>query len=309
MNYLLYGTEIFLIEQELKKIINKYKVDEISITKYDLSIDSLKSILDDSMTISLFEETKLIVVNNSNIFNRGKNDDYIELLIQYLSNPNPGTVLVFINPSATIDSTKKISKLIKEKGVVKELNTTNPNELIKNICSGYKIDRECINLLIDRVGNNISIIENELKKLMIYKLEDKIITKEDIINLTSVNIDTDIFKFIDYIIQKDKDLAMKIYKEMIKQGEEPIKIIALLASKFRLMYQAVELTRSGCSQQDISSTLGVHIYPVKLAIQAGLKYNNKLLLNYLDKLADLDISIKTGKIEPVLGLELFILDV
>ena len=102
---------------------------------------------------------------------------------------------------------------------------------------------------------------------------------------------------------------MKIYSEMIKQGEEPIKIIALLASKFRLMYQAVELTKSGCSQQDIASTLGVHIYPVKLAIQAGMKYNMKLVLDYLNKLSDLDINIKTGQIEPILGLELFILDV
>lgn len=309
MNYLLYGTESFLIEQELKKIINKYKIDDISTTKYDLSIDSLKNILDDSMTVSLFDENKLIVVNNANIFNRGKNDDNIDLLVQYLSNPNPSTIIVFINPNATVDSTKKITKLIKDKGVIKELNTTNPTDIIKSICGSYKIDRECINLLIDRVGSNVSIIEQELNKLMLYKIDDKIITKEDIINLTSVNIDTDIFKFIDYIIQKEKDMAMRIYNEMIKQGEEPIKIIALLASKFRLMYQAVELTRSGCSQQDISSTLGVHIYPVKLAIQAGLKYNNKLLLNYLDKLADLDISIKTGKVEPVLGLELFILDV
>lgn len=309
MNYLLYGTESFLIEQELKKIINKYKIDDISTTKYDLSIDSLKNILDDSMTVSLFDENKLIVVNNANIFNRGKNDDNMDLLVQYLSNPNPSTIIVFINPNATVDSTKKITKLIKDKGVIKELNTTNPTDIIKSICESYKIDRECINLLIDRVGSNVSIIEQELNKLMLYKIDDKIITKADIINLTSVNIDTDIFKFIDYIIQKEKDMAMRIYNEMIKQGEEPIKIIALLASKFRLMYQAVELTRSGCSQQDISSTLGVHIYPVKLAIQAGLKYNNKLLLNYLDKLADLDISIKTGKVEPVLGLELFILDV
>lgn len=309
MNYLLYGTEQFLIEQELKKIIKKYKIDEISITKYDLSIDSLKNILDDSMTISLFEENKMIIVNNANIFNRGKSDDNIDLLVQYLANPNPNTIIIFINPNATVDTTKKITKLIKEKGILKELNTSNPVDMIKDICTDYKIDRESINLLINRVGNNMSIVENELRKLMLYKIDDKTITKEDIINLTSVNIDTDIFKFIDHIIQKEKDMAMKIYAEMIKQGEEPIKIIVLLASKFRLMYQATELTRSGYSQQDIANTLSVHIYPVKLAIQAGLKYNSKLLLKYLDKLADLDISIKTGKTDPVLGLELFILDV
>ena len=85
MNYLLYGTEPFLIEQELKKIIKKHKIEDISITKYDLSIDSLKAILDDSMTVSLFEENKMIVVNNSNIFNRGKNDDNNRRLIALLA--------------------------------------------------------------------------------------------------------------------------------------------------------------------------------------------------------------------------------
>lgn len=309
MNYLLYGIESFLINQEINKIIKKFNIDNISIIKYDLSTDSLKNILDDASTISFFDDNKLIIVNNSIIFNRGKNDDNIELLVNYLSNPNPSTILVFVNPNITVDSTKKITKLIKEKGIIKELTNNNINANIKEMCDGYSIDNPTIQLLINRIGDNLSIIENEIQKLKLYKIAEKNITKDDVLELTTTSIDTDIFRFIDNIISKKKDIALKTYTEMIKEGEEPIKIIALLASKFRLMYQASELTKIGCSQQDISATLNTHIYPVKLAINAGLKYDSKLLLTYLKNLANLDINIKTGKIDPILGLELFILDV
>lgn len=309
MNYLLYGTDSYLIAQEIKKIVIKHKIDEISITKYDLSNDKLKTILDDATTISFFEESKLVIVNNSTIFNRGKTEDDLDMLLNYLNSHNPSTILVFINPNPTVDNTKKVTKLIKEKGILKELTSTDINHTVKNMFDEYKIDNPSIMLLVNRVGDNLSILEQEINKLKIYKLDDKIITKEDILELTTATIDTDIFKFIDNIISKEKESAMSTYSEMIKIGEEPIKIIALLASKFRLMYQATELTKMGCSQQDIATTLNVHIYPVKLAINAGLKYNNKLLLKYLKRLANLDIEIKTGKIDPILGLELFILDV
>jgi DNA polymerase III, delta subunit len=309
MNYLLYGIDTFLIDKEIKNIIKKHQINDISITKYDLSCDSLKIILDDSKTISFFEELKLIIVDNATIFNRVKTEHNTDLLVEYLNNPNPTTILVFINQNNTIDNTKKISKLIKEKGIVKEIINSDINQIVKNMFTGYTIESNIVNLIIKRVGDNLALIESEVEKLKIYKIEEKNITEEDVMELTTTNIDTDIFKFIDNIIDKEKNIAMSIYTEMIKQGEEPIKIIALLASKFRLMYQATELTKMGCSQQDISTTLNTHIYPVKLAINAGLKYNHKILLNYLKRLANLDIEIKTGKIEPVLGLELFILDV
>jgi DNA polymerase-3 subunit delta len=310
MNYLLYGGEPFLLEKELEKIQKKEKIDAFNTVRYDFTIESMKNILEDCETVSFFDDKKMIIVDNAVLFNRGKGtEEDSNLLLPYLKNPNPSTILIFLNHNTTIDNTKKISKAIKEFGVMKELSFTNPSSEIEEMFQGYQIDKATIHLFQERVGEDLTILESEANKLKIYKIEEKQITKEDVLNLTTVTIDTDIFKFIDYIIQKEKGKAMTMYQEMIKEGEEPIKIIALLASKFRLMFQACELTRLGYSQQDISSTLGVHIYPVKLAIQAGYKYPTKLLLSYMNRLAQLDIQIKTGKIEPVLGLELILLDV
>ena len=309
MNYLLYGTEKFLIDKEIKNIISKYKFDDISTSKYDLETNSIKEILEEANTISLFSNSKLIIVENSFIFSRTtKKIDDVDLLEEYLKTENKEVVIIFVNLNEKLDSVKKIVKLIKEKGKILEFNPLkNINTTVKNMFDDYSIESGVVELLINRVGNNLEIIYQEIEKLKIYKIDDKFITKQDILDLTTEIIDIDIFKFIEDIITKNKKDAIKTYKELLKLNEEPIKIIALLASKFRLMYQASTLTKKGYTEEQISEILGVHKYPVHLAIVSGYKYNPKILLKYLSDLADLDIGIKTGEKDKGLALELFIL--
>ena len=309
MNYLLYGLENFFIEKEIKNIINNGKFDDISISRYDLENDLLSNIIDDANTISLFDSNKLIIVDNAFVFSRTtKKIDNIELLEEYLQNSNKDTTIVFIDIQENIDSIKKIVKSIKSNGVVKEFNPLkNINTTVKEMFNDYKIDSSTLDYFINRVGSNLEIISSEIDKLKLYKLDNKIITKEDINNICTENINVDIFKFVDDIINKNKKDAIKTYRELLKINEEPIKIIAILASKFRLMYQACTLTKKGLTEDKISEILGVHKYPVHLAIIAGYKYNQELILKYLNDLADLDIGIKTGSKDKDLALELFIL--
>lgn len=309
MNYLLYGTEKFLIDKEIRNIINKYNIEEINISKYDLELNNLSEILEDACVVSLFSNNKLIIVENAYIFSRTQNKkiDNIEILENYLKNSSD-TIIIFINNNEKIDTVKKIVKLIKEKGVIKEFNPLkNINNTVKNMFDDYKICDSSINLLIDRVGKNLELIYQEVEKLKLYKIDDKIITNKDIIDAVQININVDIFKFIDDIINKNKLSAIKTYKELLKTNEEPIKIIAMLSSKIRLMYQASKLAKKGYTEEDISEILKVHKYPVHLAILSGYKYNSKILLKYLSELANLDIGIKTGEKDSKLALELFIL--
>lgn len=309
MNYLLYGTERFLIDKEIKNIINKHKIEDINISKYDLEINTIKEILDDANTVSLFSSNKLIMVENSFIFSRitSKKIDNTDLLEEYLKLDND-TIIIFINLNEKLDSVKKIVKLIKEKGKILEFNPSkNINSAIKTMFDDYKLENDVTQLLISRVGNNLDLLYQEIEKLKIYKIEDKFIAKEDVLNLTTEVIDIDIFKFVEDIINKNKKEAIITYKELLKLNEEPIKIVALLASKFRLMYQATTLAKKGYTEEQISEILNVHKYPVHLAIVAGYKYNPKILLKYLNDLADLDIGIKTGEKDKELALELFIL--
>ena len=171
----------------------------------------------------------------------------------------------------------------------------------------YNIDYKTIKLFIDRVGNNPLIIRSEINKIKIYKGNDKNITDEDIINLTTKLIEIEIFKLIDYIVRKNKEKALELYYEMLKMNEEPIKIIVILANQFRIMYQSKELLKKGYSEKDIASILKIHPYRVKLAIQNSRNYTSETLLKHLNDLADIDVGIKTGTLNKDLALELFIL--
>ena len=305
MVYLLYGTKDFEIEEEIKKLSKD--IDEMNISKYDLNNDMLSLALEDAKTISLFSDKKLVIVDNANMFTGSTSKDS-ELIEEYLNHINENTTLVLIVHNDKLDTRKKITKLIKKVGKVQEFNDElDTTSLVRKLFKDYNIDYKTIQLFIDRVGNNPLIIQSEINKIKIYKDNDKNITEEDILNLTAKLIEIDIFKLIDYIVRKNKEKALELYYEMLKMNEEPIKIVVILANQFRIMYQSKELLKKGYSEKDIASTLKIHPYRVKLAIQNSRNYTSDILLKNLNALADIDIGIKTGTINKDLALELFIL--
>lgn len=310
MIYLLYGDNNYLINKKIEEI-NK-KIDKLSINTYDLENIDINNIIDDASTIDLFNDKKSIIVYNSYIFNATVNkkqkEQNLNNLEEYLNNSNPNTILIFVTNNQKLDERKKITKLIKKIGNVIEYNNElDIKKLTKELFDGYTISTECINVFIDRVGNDIYIIENEIEKIKLYK-DDNVITMDDIYLLTKKNINLDIFNLIENIINKDINNAYYEYQEIIKQ-EEPIKILIMLANQFRIIYQAKELYKKGYTEGDIASTLGIHPYRIKLAISKSRNYDSKTILNYLYELANIDIDIKTGKIDPNLALELFILKI
>ena len=305
MIYLFYGTKDYEINEEIKKITKNQ--NEININKYDLNNVTFKNVIEDLETPSMFEGKKTIIADNANMFTTltSKDSEDIE---KYLNHINQDANLILIVHSEKLDTRKNITKLIKKVVIVKELNeNVKRTNIVKQKLKDYNIEDKTIDLFLNRVGTNPLIIQNEIDKIKIYKNKDKNITDEDILNLTVKTVEIDIFKLIDYIVKKDKEKAIELYYEMLKMNEEPIKIIVILANQFRIMYQSKELFKKGYSEKDIAETLKIHPYRVKLALQNGRNYTAKTLLKYLNNLADIDIGIKTGKLNKDLALELFIL--
>lgn len=312
MIYTLYGNEDFLIKKEIEQIIKKNNISNFNISNYDLTNDLLKNILEDAQTISLFDEKKIIIVDNSYIFTGStiKDDkkDNLEDLLEYFEHINSDCILIFIVHNEKLDERKKIVKTLKKVATIKNFTkVSSPNEFVKELLIDYQIDFRLIGLLIDRVGTDLGVLEQEINKIKIYKNDNKQITKEDIINLTSKNVEVDIFDLIDKIVTKNKDSAIDMYYEMLKRNEEPIKILIILANQFRIMYQAKELYQKGYSGNDIAALLKIHPYRIKLALEKTYQYKAETLLSHISALADLDYDIKIGNKDAALGLELFIL--
>lgn len=314
MIYLIYGTLDFLINREIKKITNENGIDNIDINNYNLENDLLDNILDDASMSSLFSNKKIMIIENSYIFTgtikkRGPAHN-VDLLIKYINNPNPDAILIFTINEEKIDERKKIVKLIKEQGKVIEFNQLkNIDSFIKQELDDYKMDATTIKFFTNYVGNNLAIIAKEIEKLKIYKDNQKIITKEDILNISSEQIELDINELTNSIVNKNLNKSLKIYSEMINQGEEPLQIVIRLANQFRIIYQVKELSKKGYSNKDINNILGIHPYRIQKAMENSYLFSTQNLLKYLKKLAEIDEGIKLGTMDKNMALELFMLEI
>jgi DNA polymerase-3 subunit delta len=198
------------------------------------------------------------------------------------------------------------------KAINKEFNKLSDDEVIRYIKiiftkQGYQINAKALSMLVERTGNNLYLISSETEKLMEYKFNDKTINEYDI-EETIVKYDYDnIFALTDAVVKKDINNSLLLYQELLKRGEEPIKIIVLLANQFRLIFQSKRLSSKGFSEAQIASDLGIHPYRIKLSKQVDI--TEKEALEYLNLLATLDENIKMGKTNKEVGLEMFFLSI
>lgn len=309
-NYLIYGVDKYLIDKEIDKIIKKNKIDNNSIIRYSLNEDSIDNILEDANTFNLFSDTKLIIVNDANIFT-SSNDILTDKIINYLNNYNDKSYLVFTLLSDKIDNRKKITKAMSDKGNVIDLNKkeVDTNYIISYLKeNGYQINMSDARMILNKVGNNLFSINNELDKLMLFKLEDKVIDKNSIDLLINENIDSSLFALVDSITNKDKNKMLKLYHECLLESD-PIMIINMLANKYILLYQVKRLISDGYSDDKIAKELEVHPYPVKLARNMCYSYSVKEILDIILKLANLDKDIKLGNVNGEVGLEFLLLSI
>lgn len=313
MVYVLYGTDLYLRKKELEKIMKEHQLESIDCSRYDFLITPLKDIVEDASTVSLFHSEKMILVDNayflSGATKKASVEQNIDDLSLYLDHLNSESHLVFIVDTDKLDERKKIVKKIKQVGVIKECSQPKDiQKLISLMAGDYQIDYQVKQLLIERTKGDLLLLEQELEKLKMYRYDEKIISFEDVENYTTKTVDMDIFHFIENIVANKKEAALATYDEMLKNNEEPIKIIIMLANQFRLIFQAKTLYKKGYTEKDIASTLGIHPYRIKLALQSGRNFQCDQLLMYLKKLALLDSKIKHGEIEKKFALERFILE-
>lgn len=308
MIYILYGLDSYLIKYNLNKIMNNGEQDE-----FDLENTTIQNIILSCDSLSLFSNKKNVIVENAYIFTTTTNkklpEQNIDALEKYINNPNMDVNLIFIVEKEKLDERKKIVKSIKEKGKIIDCNSQkNVTKIVNEFFDGYFIEDASIKYFIDRVGDNLSLLYQESEKLKLYKIDDKKIDISDIENNTTKSYDLDIFHLIENIITKNKEKALESYYELLKNGEEPIKIIILLSNQFRLIYQSKKLYMKGYSETNIAQKLKVHPYAIKKALEKTHNFKEDTLLKYLYDLSILDSNIKSGKIDSSTGLELFIIN-
>lgn len=307
--YLLYGEDKAILNKEIDNLKKSLEANPDDIIYYD--IENINDIIDEALTISMFSPNKFIIIDSTSYLSEKKEVTNIKLLEDYFEHYNPNSYLVFISNKDTIDSRKRLVKLITSKGSSKKVEATNEylsryvNDYL--ISSGYKMNNLDITYFLTRVGTNVNNITNELDKLMLYKMEDKIITKEDINTLVEENIDNPIYDLVGYILKNENSKAIKLYNNFTQNGMDAASLIPVIAAQIRLLFQVKRLYNIGKTNDEIAKILEFKsVYRVKYLLSDSYYYTEEDLLKYLSHLADLDKKIKLGLIDGKTSLELFI---
>ncbi len=307
--YLLYSGDGAILNKEINDLEKKLDISDTDIIYYN--IDDIDGIINEASTIGMFSLNKFIIINMDSYFKDKKDIPNINLLENYFDSYNSNSYLVFVCNSDSIDSRKKIVNLIKKYGIVKklEVNDNYLNDYVSNYLkdNGYKINNGDVVYFINRVGNNINNVTNELDKLMLYKINDKIINRNDIDLLTVENIDDSIYDLVNCILKNDNEKAIKLYNNFIDNGMDVNQIVAIIAAQIRLLYQVKRLYNSGKSNDEIAKILEFKsVYRVKYLLSDSYYYSESDLVKYLSKLADIDNAIKTSNGDGNMLMQLFI---
>lgn len=306
-NYLIEGSDYISINNKISEIIKKNNFSDASISKYDLSEDLLEEVIEDLNTYGLFSDKKIVIINN---FDKMDPDiNRVEELLKYVENSSSLNLLFVV--SDKYDDRKKIIKDLKKKMEFIKVSS-DPMEFTKNCLKGYKVEDGVITLLVNNTLGDISRLYNECNKLKIYKINDKYISKEDVLELAVKKLgdSTDItFQFSRSLAEKDKKKALSLYQELLDYQIEALSIIGLLASQFRIMFQVKVLEEENMRNDEIAKTLNEKSYRITKTRELTRYYSKRELLDLMIKLEDIDLKIKTTSVDANTLVQLFILNI
>lgn len=317
--YLLIGKESFLMQETVQYIVEAGVLEEekdFNLSVYDMEETPIETAIEDAETLPFMGEKRVVIVKNPLFLTSEKKKEKVEhnidKLEQYIHSPAPYTVLVFMAPYEKLDERKKITKLVKKQTEVIEMNSLSDSDTknwMLDIVEQEQIslEKDAMEELIMLTAGDLMMIHQELGKLSTYVGAEGVITSETVRLLVARTLEQNIFDLIEHVIHKRSKDALQIFYDLLKNNEEPIKILSLLVTQFRLILHVKELSNIGYGQQQIANTVKVHPFRVKLALQQARLFSTDELAHLLMELAEADYEMKTGKKDKQLLLELFLL--
>jgi len=302
--YLIETNNFKLINKETKKILKENNFSEDELIKYDLSTTKTTTLINELDTYAIFQDKKIVLGYDAVFLTTGKSEieQDIKVLEDYINNPNPSNILILA--CSKLDGKKNICKLIKSKFKIIDLNI-NLVDYVKENLDDYKMNLDIINYFLLQTGDNIERIDNELSKLKLFKNEEKVINKDDVLELVIPQTDDNIFNLMDAIVKKDKKKSLKIYNDLINNKVEVIKILINLSYQFRLIYQVKVLEYKNDSE--IAEILNIkNPKQIRAVRYKTNNFNERELLRNLEELSKIDEQIKTSKILPEIAIPMFI---
>lgn len=311
----LYGEDSYRSRQKLNQIKEKAKRADpqslnIAILEGEKTkFDQIKKTIE---TVPFLTRTRLVILENTVLFAK---KNLKEKLAEFLKNNKiPKTSIVIFWEGGTPEKGDLLFKILLKKADQSEdfsplfgfqLNRWIEEE-VKN--QGGRIDRQALEPLGAYVGNNLWQLQQEIKKLVLYKKGDSslVIRNSDVEKLVCAQLDTNIFNFIDALAAKNKRWALALLHNQLTTGENEIYLLSMITYQFRNMILVSDFTKCNRNQYQIAKKIKLHPYVVKKALLNIKNFNLNRLCEIYKKLLQVDTNLKRTTTNPALSLDMLI---
>ena len=324
--YILLGQDDYSLGESLEEIkrgIGDQALLAINTTTLDgqqMTLDQLRTVCE---TLPFLAEKRLVIVKGllERFEPRGRSgrrkktthatnhqNDYKSLVV-YISNLPDSTILVLIG-SGTTGKNPLLSELspgAKVKSFPPLRGARLRQWIQKHVAEeSGTISPQAIDLLAKLVGSNLWIMSNEIDKLALFT-SGRRIEEGDVQIVVSYAQQTSVFTMIDAILEFRAGVAEQSLHQLLQRGAGPAYLMVMLSWQVRRIVRVKELRHQRKSEIEIRNKLGLTSeFAWHKTIEQAERYPLGRIKDVYHRLLEADLSIKTGKYEGELALNILI---
>jgi DNA polymerase-3 subunit delta len=292
--YFLHGEEPYYIDEiadaALENALEEHERDFNQTILYGKDADAL-SLLSELKGFPMMAERRLVILREAQDL-KGLDD-----LESYFDQPVDSTVFVVCYKYKTFDSRKKLMKSAAKNGLVFKSDKLRDYQLgdwiqtyVKS--TGYTISGKACILLAEFLGNDLSRIVNELKKLAILLEKGTMINDIHIEENIGISKDYNVFELTNALGAYDIPKAFKIVT-YFDQNPKATDIVVVISTVFRFFTQLMRIHfLPNKSKEAVASALKVHPFVAGELINASKTYNPKKIAANIAILHEYDLKSK-----------------
>ena len=306
------GEDVGQFEWLKKDILKKigYDPSDLNYSYFDMKEASYAEVELDLLSLPFFADEKIVILDHlldlTTAKKRNLTDEDLKQFENYLENPSESTRLV-IFAEGKLDSKRRLVKLLKRDSQIIEATTPKEQDLKRYFSSqaqelGLQFVGDSLDQLLLKSGYDFGESQKNLALLQAYK-EDGQITLEEIEEVVPKSLQDNIFDLTQMILKCKIDQARNLVKDLRLQGEDEIKLIAILLSQFRMYSQVKIFSEEGQSESQIVANLSdlsgrkVNPYQVKFALRDSRRLSLSFLKQAMMIFIEADYAIKSGTYE------------
>lgn len=306
------GEDVGQFEWLKKDILQKiaYDPSDLNYSYFDMKETSYAVVELDLVSLPFFADEKIVILDHlldlTTAKKRVLTDEDLKQFESYLEMPSESTKLVMF-AEGKLDSKRRLVKLLKREAQIVEAATPKDQDLKRYFASqaqelGLKFVEDALDQLLLKSGYDFGELQKNLTLLQAYK-EDGQITLEDVEEAVPKTLQDNIFDLTQMILKRKIDQASNLIKDLRLQGEDEIKLIAIMLGQFRLFIQVKILSEEGQPESQIVASLSelsgrkVNPYQVKFALRDSRRLSLSFLKQAMLTLIETDYAIKSGTYE------------